>query len=50
MNGCIRVYLASSLNGFSLSWKYCTGPFRTWFSYRIISLFAPLDKHFIFAM
>ncbi len=26
MYSCIRVYLASSLNGFSLSWKYCAGP------------------------
>jgi len=48
VNGCIRVHLASSLNSFSLDWKYCTGPFRTRFSYRKISLFALLDIKLIF--
>ena len=48
VNSGIRVYLASSLDGFSLRWKYCTCPFRTWFSYRIISLLAPFDIQFIF--
>ena len=44
----IRVHLTSPLNGFGLGWEYCTGPFRAWFSYRVISLFAPFDIQLIF--
>ena len=45
MDGCIRVHLASPLNSFSLGWKYCAGSFRTWYSHRVIPLFAPFDIH-----
>ncbi len=48
VNGCIRVHLASPLNSFRLSWEYCTCPFRTRFSHRIISLLTPFDIHLIF--
>ena len=48
MNGCTWMYLTGSLNGLRLGWEYGTSSFRTWFSYRIISLFAPFDKYFVF--
>jgi len=44
----IRVHLTSPLNGFGLGWEYCTGPFRTWFPYSIISFFALFDIQLIF--
>ncbi len=45
VNGGIWVHLASPLDGFSLGPADCAGPFRTWYSHRVIPLLAPFDIH-----
>jgi hypothetical protein len=49
MKGCIWADLASSLDSFGLGRNYCTGPFRAWFTYSIISLLSPFDIQFVFS-